>query len=285
MPSESHIAGTVKIDGVAAARDVVVIKDDPAGRQVIAEGTSAGDGTFDISYTDWTGPVIAIALDTYGQAWEAEAPLNAGTVVHPSTPNGYVYRVTSAGTTGATEPTWSTSGSVTDGSVTYEVVEYWRPQASGPLEGEVIVDPGPTYIQAPYWRFLVYDWPGGNPMQLTEITFQDEAAARTNAGGTASASSLYSGADPEDAFDDAATYFTWGSGAGIGEWLVYEHAEPVAVVTVEVTGSKFSYQQRTPTDFAIEYSDDGVTWTELSRHQTTWGSSQETQAFTVQSLE
>lgn len=140
----ARIAGTVKIDGEAVARDVVVISDDPAGRQVVGEGESAGDGTFDITYSGWTGSVIALALDNYGQAWAAGANLNNGTVVHPTTPNGYVYQVTIAGTTGTEEPTWSTEGSVTDGSVTYEAKPYYRPVASGPLAGESLA-PEVTY--------------------------------------------------------------------------------------------------------------------------------------------
>jgi hypothetical protein len=136
MATQARVAGTVKIDGVAAARDVIVIKDDPAGRQVVAEGQSAGDGTFDITYSDWAGSVVVLALDEYGDEFAPEAALNAGQVVHPSTPNGYVYKVTVAGTTGTEEPTWSTSSSVTSGSVTFNPVPYYRPVASGPLLGE-----------------------------------------------------------------------------------------------------------------------------------------------------
>lgn len=134
-----HIAGTVQIDGVAVARDIVVIKDDPAGREVVAVGQSAGDGTFDISYSGWNGAVIALALDRYGQAFEVETALNAGTIIHPTIPNGYVYEVTVAGTTGITEPAWPTSGSVQSGSVTLNAVPYYRPVASGPITGEEVV--------------------------------------------------------------------------------------------------------------------------------------------------
>lgn len=138
MATQSRIAGTVKIDGVASSRNVIVIKNDPAGWQVIAEGTSAGDGTFEITYADWAGSVIALAVDQYGDEFEAETALNLGAVVHPTTPNGYVYEVTAAGTTGATEPTWSTSSSVTSGGVTFNPRPYYRPVASGPLQGDIV---------------------------------------------------------------------------------------------------------------------------------------------------
>lgn len=136
---QAHIAGTVLIDGSPAARDVIVVSDNKSGgRKVVGEGSSAGDGTFDITYTDWDGAVIALALDEYGQAFEAEGALNSGQVVHPTSPNGHVYEVTTAGTTGTTEPTWSTDSSVQSGSVTFNPRPYYRPIASGPLEGEII---------------------------------------------------------------------------------------------------------------------------------------------------
>lgn len=152
MATQARVAGTVKIDGVAAARDVIVIKDDPAGRQVVADGQSASDGTFDITYNDWAGSVVVLALDEYGDEFAAEAALSVGHVVHPATPNGYVYKVTAAGTTGAEEPAWSTSGSVISGSVTFNALPYYRPVASGPLQG--LVEAGewsPTDANASRW--------------------------------------------------------------------------------------------------------------------------------------
>lgn len=152
MATQARVAGTVKIDGVAATRDVIVIKDDPAGRQVVAEGQSAGDGTFDITYNDWAGSVIVLALDEYGDEFSTETALNMGQVVHPETPNGYVYQVTAAGTTGTEEPAWSTSGSVTSGGVTFNVLPYYRPVASGPLEGILEARPwNPTDAGASRW--------------------------------------------------------------------------------------------------------------------------------------
>lgn len=135
----ARIAGTVTIDGTAGSRQIVIVDDDPAGRKVVGAGQSAQDGTFDIEYDDTGFPVIAIAIDQYGQGFQAEAVLNEGAVVHPTAPNGYVYEVSSAGTTGETEPAWSTTQSVQSGSVTFIPRPYYRPIASGPLEGEPVV--------------------------------------------------------------------------------------------------------------------------------------------------
>lgn len=139
-----RIAGTVQIDGAPASREVIVISDDPSGRQVLAEGLSESDGTFDISYEGWAGNVIALALDSYGDAFGASTALNQGDIIHPTTPNGYVYEVTIAGTTGTEEPTWSTSAIVTSGGVTFNPVPFYRPVASGPLQGEEVGDVTPT---------------------------------------------------------------------------------------------------------------------------------------------
>lgn len=138
---QARIAGTVTIDGVPAARDVIVISDNATGRKVVGAGTSDGTGAFDITYDDWDGAVIALALDLYGSAFVPSAPINLGAVVHPTAPNGYVYEVTSAGTTGEDEPTWTTGSSVTSGSVTFNPRPYYRPVASGPLQGEIITPP------------------------------------------------------------------------------------------------------------------------------------------------
>lgn len=136
---EARIAGTVTVDGVPASRDVLVISDNKSGgREVLASGTSAGDGTFEIQYTGWTGAVIALAMDEYGNAFVPSTPINLGNIVHPTTPNGYVYQVTVAGTTGSTEPVWSTSSNVISGGVTFAPKPYYRPVASGPLKADVI---------------------------------------------------------------------------------------------------------------------------------------------------
>lgn len=139
---QARIAGTVTIDGTPAARDVIVISDDAAnGRKVLATGSSDGTGAFDITYDDWDGAVIALAMDQYGSAFVPSAPINLAAVIHPTVPNGYVYEVTGAGTTGATEPVWSTTGTVESGSVTFNPRPYYRPVASGPLQGEIITPP------------------------------------------------------------------------------------------------------------------------------------------------
>lgn len=54
-------------------------------------------------------------------AWAASTAYSLGAAVRPTTRNNYVYEVTTAGTSAATEPTWPTTAgnTVTDNTVTW----------------------------------------------------------------------------------------------------------------------------------------------------------------------
>jgi hypothetical protein len=58
----------------------------------------------------------------HGKMWAADTAFAYDDRVIPLTRNGHVYRVTEAGTTGATEPVWPTEygDTLIDGSVTFE---------------------------------------------------------------------------------------------------------------------------------------------------------------------
>ncbi len=54
-------------------------------------------------------------------AWAASTAYSLGAAARPTTRNGFVYEVTTAGTSGSTQPTWPTTAgaTVTDGTVTW----------------------------------------------------------------------------------------------------------------------------------------------------------------------
>lgn len=78
--------------------------------------------------------------------WAATTAYTLGQRVEPTTPNGYVYEVTTAGTSAGSEPTWPTTGigtsTVTDGTVVWtllsarhEITEIKLATTSGGLAG------------------------------------------------------------------------------------------------------------------------------------------------------
>ncbi len=54
-----------------------------------------------------------------GKTWTASAAFAEGDCIDPGAWGGKRFKVTTAGTTGSTEPTWPSSGTVSDGSVTW----------------------------------------------------------------------------------------------------------------------------------------------------------------------
>lgn len=72
------------------------------------------------SYTE-PSPYVALIVCTAGQSPRSTAVTTGQTTV-PATPNGYMYRCTTGGTTGSGEPSWNTStsgGTTTDGTAVW----------------------------------------------------------------------------------------------------------------------------------------------------------------------
>lgn len=63
---------------------------------------------------------IGLILATRGY-WAASTAYSVGDYVLPTAPNGHMYKCTTAGTSGSTQPTWPTTnnGTVTDGTVVW----------------------------------------------------------------------------------------------------------------------------------------------------------------------
>lgn len=261
----AHIAGTVEIDGTAAERQVIVISDDPNGRQVLGEGMSAPDGTFDIEYNDWGGAVIALAVDNYGGDWTAETAIAAGTIIHPTTPNGYVYEATSGGTTGTGEPTWSINGAVNDGSVSWSPRPFYRPIASGPIKGEVLQAGTPVEPDFKITAIRLKDMYSQSPSQgylnFAEVQLFDKAGNPVDlSGATASATSSHSNGSfpPFQAIDgDPAT--GWYNDFGVLP-VTFEiqllTATTISAIRLQI-GSGDTYGRRGPSAFELEVIEEG----------------------------
>jgi len=69
--------------------------------------------------------------------WSASTPLSLGVYVQPTTPNGFIYKVTKAGTTDGTQPTWNTveGNTVVDGTAEYISVKIEKKPATQEILG------------------------------------------------------------------------------------------------------------------------------------------------------
>lgn len=116
-----------------------------------------------------------------------------------------------------------------------------------------------------HWRVRFLGSQGGVYIQLREIEFQDALGANLCFGGTASASSEYSGGYTfANAFDGS--YATqWSTVANDWPcWLRYTFTSAVDVAQVLIRCSAaVSYSPRTAADVILEYSDDASTWVRL----------------------
>ena len=84
-------------------------------------------------------------------AWEASSIYEVDAVVEPTTGNGYRYRASGAGNTGASEPAWPTAigGTVVDGSVTWKCVSKTAPNAWDDVLSGVTTDLAPLSAISP----------------------------------------------------------------------------------------------------------------------------------------
>lgn len=81
--------------------------------------------------------------------------INVGDTVIPTTPNGRLYKCVAAGTSGATDPTWSTvaNGVTVDGTVT------WQEQSTN-IQNDIFSEPsGASYARASITSSLT-NWAG-----------------------------------------------------------------------------------------------------------------------------
>lgn len=131
------ISGVVTLEGQPFVTRVVGVSVEDSPR-VLNYTTSNPDGSYFMNVTPWTGEVMVYAVQDYGNAWSANTTLAVGDFIHPSTPNGYIFRVTTAGNTGTEEPTWpAQQATVGDGGVQYEGERLIQPVINGYLSTEL----------------------------------------------------------------------------------------------------------------------------------------------------
>lgn len=136
------LPASVKVGGVPASREVVVIEKPSDGQWRLAGygPTPGGAGSIDVRVTD--GSLYAIGLDDWGTVFTADLVVAVDQTIRPSLFTGWLYRITEAGTLPATEPDWwpaeGDNASRLLGTARAIAVRYYQPLAHGPLPVELL---------------------------------------------------------------------------------------------------------------------------------------------------
>ncbi len=139
----TSVSGTVTLDGQPYESKVVAVRYASNVDNTTIFGSTISDSTTG-NYTI-TGlglnTVMVFTVQDYGIPWPSVTPLSLGDVVHPTVPNGYVFRVTAVGTTGGTEPAWPVTPNtdVTDGGVTYTSEILLQPEIQGYIQTAEVI--------------------------------------------------------------------------------------------------------------------------------------------------
>ena len=130
--SSYNISGTVTLDEQPHESKVIVTTTEEVPR-VVGTGMSDVDGNYTINVGDYDGTVMVHTIQDYGVDWQSGMSVVAGDIIHPVTPTGFIFRVTVAGDTGASEPAWPlvAGETVTDNNVTYESEILLQPEIQG----------------------------------------------------------------------------------------------------------------------------------------------------------
>ncbi|UDN24467.1 hypothetical protein [Aeromonas veronii] len=126
------VKGQSKVGGNNRQRNLAVFTEN--GLRYKVQDTKA-DGSFFLNLNDVTTPVIVLAYDDIGAKAAINTAYSLNQIIHPATPNGFRYRCTLAGNSGATIPPepWPTSAVLTIGAAKFTPEPVYEPKAHGPL--------------------------------------------------------------------------------------------------------------------------------------------------------
>ena len=135
-----------------------------------------------------------------------------------------------------------------------------------------------------HWRLFINAVQGGAgiPANASEIEMRSFLGGTDQCNGGIATSSGASFGTAAGAFDDGADQ--WTSSDPTPCWIAYQFATPVSVRQVALTCAAhlFSPPAANPTNFDLQYSDNGTDWVTLQNFTTTWaGTDPETQLFNV----
>ena len=97
----------VRVDGLPASREVVVVERPPSGDwRVAGHGVADGAGVLALDLDVTEGSLYALGLDDFGLPFSPGLAVEVGRRIRPTVFTGVLYEITEAGVLPATEPTW-----------------------------------------------------------------------------------------------------------------------------------------------------------------------------------
>lgn len=121
------VKGVTKVGGTAKKRKCRAHSS--SDFYVISSTDSNVDGAYLLNCGLYSDHVFVTHADEYGNKFAPSKPYIVGDITHPSTPNGYRYICTTAGTSSATEPTnWPTAGTLTSGAAIFTAQPVYKPE-------------------------------------------------------------------------------------------------------------------------------------------------------------
>ncbi|KEQ18074.1 hypothetical protein [Endozoicomonas numazuensis] len=144
----TRIQGTVTEDDQPVARRVFAITQaqlEVDGSQEIRHAvlnsvlSDSDSGSYSLDTSPYESAVFVMAVDDYGEVWQADTVYEVGDVIRPASFQGYVYLCTVAGTGSSTEPVWWFDDSIQAiGTAQFKAKPYTRPLAHGPVTPEIV---------------------------------------------------------------------------------------------------------------------------------------------------
>jgi len=144
--AQTFVSGTVSLNGEPVDKEIVVVSFRQQQRQgqlpertIIASGQSGTDGRFEIDLNGFAEPVLVLAMDDYGDTWQANTRYIVGDVVHPRTGRfaGFVYECLAEGISGSSEPEWWLDNGSTNtgmvGTAVFKARPFYQSIVHGPL--------------------------------------------------------------------------------------------------------------------------------------------------------
>ena len=102
--------------------------------------SDSNNGSYSLDTSPYEGAVILVAMDEYGEVWQASTAYSVGDVIRPASFEGYVYYCVVAGTSDSIEPTWGfdINNHQSVGTAQFRAKPYSRPLAHAPIMPDII---------------------------------------------------------------------------------------------------------------------------------------------------